>query len=66
MRALVAAFTAVIIATALVGPADAAASRPDRAVCHRMVSQNPTKMVNGHRTRSYGPAMRRCMTGQAV
>jgi hypothetical protein len=66
MRALVAAFTAVIIATALVGPADAAASRPDRAVCHRMVSQNPTKMVNGHRTRSYGPAMRRCMTGQPV
>jgi hypothetical protein len=65
MRALVAAFTAVIIATALLGPADAA-SRPDRAACHRMVSQDSTKTVNGHRTRSYGPAIRRCMAGQAV
>jgi hypothetical protein len=66
MRALVAAFTAVIIATALVGPADAAVSKRDRAACHRTVSGNPSMMVNGHRTRSYGPAMRRCMTGQAV
>ncbi len=66
MRALLAAVTAGIIATALVGPADAAAAKPDRAACHRMVSQDPTKMVNGHRTRSYGPAMRRCMTGQPV
>ena len=66
MRELVAALTAGIVATAFVGPADAAVSRPDRAACHRMVSQNPTKMVNGHRTRSYGPAIRRCMTGQSV
>jgi hypothetical protein len=66
MRALVAAFMAGVIATALVGTAAAAASRPDRAACHRMVSQDPTKMVNGHRTRSYGPAIRRCMTGQSV
>ena len=66
MRALVAAFAVVLIATALAGSADAAAARADRAACHRMVSQNPTKMVNGHRTRSYGPAVRRCMTGQPV
>jgi hypothetical protein len=66
MRAWVAAFTAVTMATALMGSADAAAARPDRTACHRMVSQNPTKMVNGHRTRSYGPAVRRCMTGQPV
>ena len=65
MRALGAALAAVIMATALMGPA-AAAAKPDRAACHRMVSQDPTKMVNGHRTRSYGPAMRRCMTGQQV
>jgi hypothetical protein len=63
MRALVAALTAGIIATAFVGSADAAAARADRTACHRTVSQDPTKMVNGHRTRSYGPAIRRCMRG---
>ena len=66
MRAWVAAFTAGIIATALIGSADVAAAKPDRAACHRMVSQDPTKIVNGHRTRSYGPAIRRCMTGHPV
>jgi hypothetical protein len=66
MRAWVAALTAGIIATALMGSADIAAAKPDRSACHRMVSENPTKMVNGHRTRSYAPAMRRCMTGQPI
>jgi hypothetical protein len=65
MRAVVAAIALAVMATALMGPADAAA-RPDRSACHRMVSQNTNIMVNGHRTRAYRPAMRRCMTGQPV
>src|SRR5262249_43006302 len=66
MRTMIMALTAAFVATAFAVPAQAAGAKPDRAACHKMVSENPGMMVQGHRPRSYGPAVRRCMAGQPI